>query len=258
MYIIEVKFNDNSKKNDYSSEEYYKKGTKVLVDTEKGRQLGVVSSIKKSNNNKKFSKIVSVATDEDYDKFLKNAYDSKIALIETKKIVKEMNINMCIISANYSLDKKVLLFDFVSDERVDFRKLVKRLAGMYHTRIELRQVGVRDKAREVGGLGICGRELCCRGVLKEISPVNINMLKNQNIALNPTKINGACGRLLCCFNYENSTYEENRKLLPKIGEKVTYGEKKVPVVDIDVINKKYKVRVSDTVIEEVDLDDSTK
>ncbi len=258
MYVVGVKFKDNSKKYDFSSEEQYKIGTNVLVETEKGRQLGVVTSIDKNTYNKELKEIVSVATEDDYNKFLKNAKDAKNALIETKRIVKEMNINMSLISASYSFDKKVLLFNFVSDERVDFRELVKRLASLYHTRIELHQIGVRDKAREVGGLGLCGRELCCKGVLKEVSPVNINMVKNQNIALNPTKINGACGRLLCCFNYENGIYEENRKVLPKIGEKVTYKGKTVPVVDLDIINKKYKVKMSDTVTEEVDLNDSSK
>ena len=118
---------------------------------------------------------------------------------------------MKILEAKYTFDRDQLYFYFLSENRVDFRNLAKELASIYHTRIELRQVGVRDKAKEVGGIGMCGRGLCCSTFLKEFETVSINMAKNQNLSLNPTKINGLCGRLLCCLNYENECYKECRK-----------------------------------------------
>lgn len=258
MHVIGVRFKKDGKTYNFSSEIQYKIGDKVIVETEKSVQLGEVASVDKDSYNKNYKEIKSLATEADYNKYLKNLNDAKKALVETKKLVKEMNLNMNLINANYSFDRKVLLFNFISDERVDFRELVKELASIYHTRIELHQIGVRDKAKEVGGIGLCGRPLCCSSYLKAVSPVNINMVKNQNIALNPTKINGVCGRLLCCFNYENGLYEDNRQLLPKIGEKVQVNGKSGTVIELDVLNKKYKVKISENSIEEVTVDESTK
>lgn len=258
MHVIGVRFKKDGKTYNFSSEIQYKIGDKVIVETEKGVQLGEIASVDKDSYNKNYKEIKSIATEADYNKYLKNLNDAKKALVETKKLVKEMNLNMNLINANYSFDRKVLLFNFISDERVDFRELVKELASIYHTRIELHQIGVRDKAKEVGGIGLCGRPLCCSSYLKSVSPVNINMVKNQNIALNPTKINGVCGRLLCCFNYENGLYEDNRQLLPKIGEKVQVNGKSGTVIELDVLNKKYKVKISENSIEEVTVDESTK
>ena len=166
-----------------------------------------------------------------------------------------MNLNMNLIDATYSLDRKQLLFNFVSEERVDFRELVKELASKYHTRIELHQVGVRDKAKEIGGVGLCGRELCCHSCLRNINTVNINMVKNQDIALNPTKINGACGRLLCCFTYENDLYEDNRQKLPKIGQKIKHKGKDAEVVKLDILRLKYTLKIDENTFEEVGLND---
>lgn len=258
MHVIGVRFKKEGKTYNFSSEIAYKMGDLVIVETEKSTQLGEVVSIDKTEYNKNFKEIKSLATDSDYNKYLKNLADSKKALFEIRKMAKELNLNMNIIDASYSFDRKVLLFNFVSDERVDFRELVKELASLYHTRIELHQIGVRDKAKEIGGLGLCGRILCCHGCLRNVNPVNITMVKNQDIALNPTKINGACGRLLCCFTYENDLYEENRTLLPKIGEKVQVRQKEGIVIDLDILNKKYKVKISDTEIEEVVLNDCKK
>ena len=256
MQIVGIKFKKDGVIYNFSSEINLKKDDKVVVETERGWQLGVVANDNIENKNfKNLKPVERIATDEDYDTFLKNIKDAEDALIETRKIIKKLNLNMTLIDASYSLDRKQLLFNFVSDERVDFRELVKILASTYHTRIELHQVGVRDKAKYTGGIGLCGRELCCSSCLNNINAVNINMVKNQGIALNPTKINGACGRLLCCFNYENETYEENRNILPKIGEKIKYKGKNCEVVELNILKKSYKVKIDDNNIEEIKVND---
>ncbi len=254
MYLIGVKFKIDGKTYNFSSDKLYNKNTKVIVETEKGIQLGIVDKTECDKDCNNLKAIVREASPEDYDKYLKNIKDANKALKETKELIKKLNLNMKLIDANFSLDKKMLLFNFISDERVDFRELVKELAAKYHTRIELHQIGVRDKAKEIGGIGLCGRILCCNNCLKTVNSININMVKNQNISLNPTKINGACGRLLCCFTYENELYEENRKALPKIGEKVKYKGSIAEVKEIDVLNKKYTVKTSENAFEEVSLD----
>lgn len=254
MYVVEIKFKSDGKSYNFSSNREYAKNEKVIVETEKGRQLGVVNACNERENTKSLKEVIGPATEDDYNKYLKNVKESARILKDTKELIKKKNINMSLIDASFSLDKKVLLFNFVSDERVDFRELVKELAAKYHTRIELHQIGVRDKAKEIGGIGLCGRVLCCNGCLKTVNSVNINMVKNQNIALNPTKINGACGRLLCCFTYENDIYEENRKDLPRVGEKVNYKGKQVEVKEIDILNRTYTVKISDNAVEEVKLD----
>ena len=165
---------------------------------------------------------------------------------------------MKLINATYTFTRDQLLFKFVSDDRVDFRKLAKDLAKHYHTRIELRQVGVRDKAKEIGGCGQCGRELCCKGFLKEFNSVSINMAKNQNIALNPNKINGICGRLLCCLQYEDSCYKECRKKLPKVGKMVETVIGTGKVLSVDPINMKYKMLNDNNEVVECEVNDSTK
>ena len=259
MNCVGVKFKEEGNTYNFESEIELKEKDKVIVETERGEQLGVIDKVNCNiSGTKKLKKELRKATDDDYNKYLKNATDAKKALKDIRLEAEKMQLNMNVIDATYSLDKSLLLFNFISEERVDFRELVKVIASKYHTRIELHQIGIRDKAKEIGGIGLCGRALCCASSLKNINPVNISMVKNQNIALNPTKINGACGRLLCCFNYENDVYEENRKLLPKIGEKVQYKGKYCEVVELDILNKKYKIKVSDTVVEEVSVNDTTK
>lgn len=256
MQIVGIKFKEDGKVYNFASEIELQKKDKVIVETERGIQLGIVSNIEtKEINNKNLKLVISKASNEDYDIYLKNLESAQEAYNETKKIIKKMNLNMNLIDATYSLDKKQLLFNFVSDERVDFRELVRELAARFHARIELHQVGIRDKAKEIGGIGLCGRPLCCATHLKNINAVNVNMVKNQNIALNPTKINGACGRLLCCFNYENDIYEENRSKLPHLGEKVKCKGKYCEVVELDILNRKYKVKTDEEIFEEVTVND---
>ena len=158
---------------------------------------------------------------------------------------------MNIISAEYTFDRDKLIFYFLADNRVDFRQLARDLAAIYRVRIELRQVGPRDKAKEIGGYGMCGQKLCCARFLKELDTVSISMAKNQNIALNPNKINGLCGRLLCCLKYENEGYEKCRDKMPKIGDTVETKEGIGKVIELDILNQKYKVILEDDRLVEV-------
>ena len=180
-----------------------------------------------------------------------------MALEKCRSIVMKNNLNMNIIDATYNFDKSQLLFRFLSDERVDFRNLAKELGAKLRTRIELRQIGIRDKAKEIGGIGPCGRFLCCSTFLTNFDTVSISMAKNQGLALNPTKINGVCGRLLCCLNYENEQYLEARKDIPDVGKKVMINGKEGKVITSEPLLYKYKVLVDDELIE-VDKNDSTK
>ena len=233
------------------------KDTKVVVDTEKGFQLGkVVSSVddKKINISvDDMKEIVRIASDDDYDTYLKNLKDAEKCLNSARDIVKELELDMKVLDASYTLDRKQLLFNFIADDRVDFRELAKRLASLYKTRIELRQIGARDKARNISGLGLCGRELCCSNFLNHIDSVTMNMAKNQGLALNPSKINGLCGRLLCCLTYEDEEYCRCQNGLPSVGQTVKVDNESGKVISVDILKRKYKVDI-DGVIKEIELD----
>lgn len=231
-------------------------GKYVVVETEKGIQYGKV--MYKADNNKvnipveDMKKVLRVSTDEDYDTYLKNLADAEKCLDKARKIAKELELDMNILDASYTLDRKQLLFNFIADERVDFRELAKKLAAAYKTRIELRQIGARDKARTICGIGQCGRPLCCSTFLNHIDSVTMNMAKNQNIALNPSKINGLCGRLLCCLTYEDEEYVRCGQGMPNVGQTVKTEFGKGRVVSVDILNRKYKVDI-DGVIKEIEL-----
>ena len=237
-----------------------KKGISVIVTTERGMQFGTVeisnTEIEEKTLKGPLAKIVRIATKRDFNKHLENQKLARQALLECKKMVEKEKLNMMILESNYTFDRSQLLFTFLADNRVDFRNLAKNLGSKFKTRIELRQVGVRDKAREVGGYGCCGRPLCCSKFLTDFDSVSINMAKTQNIALNPTKINGVCGRLLCCLKYENDTYKEYGKNLPKIGKKVTTEQGEGKVISTDILKQTYRVDVKDYGIVEVDLNES--
>ena len=218
-----------------------KRDDKVIVETEKGEQFGFVYIENKEINENKvitpLKKVIRIATNHDLKQYQKNEKDNEQALDTARKIVNELNLQMRVLDANYTFDRHQLLFNFVADERIDFRELAKRLAAIYKTRIELRQIGIRDKAKELGGIGPCGRFLCCNSFLTDVNSVTINMAKNQNLALNPSKINGVCGRLLCCLAYEDDTYTELKNGLPSIGDNYKYNNQQYKVIDIDVLNK---------------------
>ena len=184
---------------------------------------------------------------------IKNIKDAKLALNEARKISEKLNMKIYLIDSMYTLDRDKLLFRFLSDTRVDFRELAKELANKYKTRIELRQIGARDKAKEIGGYGPCGRKLCCGSFLNNMDSVSVNMAKNQNVSLNPNKINGLCGRLLCCLTYEDDNYKACKKNMPSVGQIVKIPEGKGKVISVDILKQSYKVNIDDKGIIEVKI-----
>ena len=224
-------------------------GDTVIVETEKGYQYGhVITNIKEIDENDfniPLKNVIRLTTKKDDQNYYKNNQDAGKALNRAREIVDELKLDMHIMDACYTFDRKQLLFNFTADDRIDFRELAKRLAAIYKTRIELRQIGVRDKAREVGGLGPCGRMLCCNTFLTDLNGVTINMAKNQMLALNPTKINGSCGRLLCCLSYEDIVYSKLRESLPDIGDMYSNENVSGKVVNIDILGQKIYVEDKD-------------
>ena len=234
-------------------------GDTVIVETEKGLQYGfVMSNIKEIDENEfniPLKNVLRLSTKKDDQEYFKNNQDANKAYIKAKEIVEELGLDMHLLDANYTFDRKQLLFNFIADERVDFRELAKRLAAIYRTRIELRQIGVRDKAKEIGGLGPCGRMLCCNTFLGDLNSVTINMAKNQMLALNPTKINGSCGRLLCCLSYEDIVYTKLRENLPDIGDFYDKNGIKGKVVNLDILRQIVYVEDDNANIQEVIIGD---
>ena len=244
MKLYSVVFKENGKSYYFNGNDNLEVNTNVIVETEKGLQFGKINNIISDASDKdKYKDILRVATKEDTDNYYKLLKDNVKALEKCKEFVKNLNLNMRVISAEFTFDKSQLFFNFTSDERVDFRELAKKLAGVYHTRIELRQIGARDKAKEVDGIGVCGERICCARFLNHIDAISMNMAKNQNLALNPSKINGLCGRLLCCLQYEDDNYIECSKGLPQVGDEVKTDKGTGEVISVDVLNRKYKVLI---------------
>lgn len=233
----------------------------VIVETNKGLQFAkVVQKVTETQVRElkeELKAILRISTKKDYEQYLKNCKDTEEALNHAKKISKELDLDMHFIDGNFTFDRKQLTLNFYADERVDFRELAKRLAGIYKTRIELRQIGARDKAAGIGGIGVCGRTLCCSSILSRMETVSINMAKDQNLALNPSKINGNCGRLLCCLAYEDEEYVRCGKGMPCVGDKKTCQGELGQVVSVDVLNRKYKLLVNDE-LKEVELEDDER
>ncbi len=234
-----------------------KKGMNVLVEFNKGLRLARVFTephkIDSTKLDKPLLKIRKIASKKDYFNHMENLKEAKIALKKCRNLVKKYRLNMNVMDAYYTLSKDQLVFRFYAETRVDFRELAKELASIYKTRIELRQIGVRDKAKEVGGIGMCGQKLCCARFLKEFDSVSISMAKNQNLALSPNKINGICGRLLCCLKYEDECYSKMKKNLPKIDDEITVDSQVGKVTKVDVLKQKYTVTFPNGTEQEVEL-----
>ena len=247
MKIVGVKFNNNTKVYYFNSKGLdLKVNLTVIVNTDKGLMFGkIVEIVDSKRENDAYPEVVRVATKKDFQQHLRNIQDEKKALEKCRELSFKENLNMTIIDANYNFDKSQLIFRFLADERIDFRKLAKDLASNLKTRIELRQIGVRDKAKEIGGLGPCGRPLCCNSFLNKLETITINMAKNQNIALNPSKINGSCRRLLCCLSYEDETYSCCKKELPSVGSQKEYNGKTYKVVSLNILKGTYTLQVDD-------------
>lgn len=197
---------------------------RVVVETARGIELGTVMTNPKDLPDEKVTQplkaVIRKATEEDEVKESKNRDKEEDAYKKCKELIAKHELDMKLVGAEYTFDNSKLLFYFTSDGRVDFRELVKDLASVFRTRIELRQIGVRDETKILGGIGMCGREVCCKTFLSDFSPVSIKMAKTQNLSLNPTKISGLCGRLMCCLNNEEETYEYLNKQMPKMGDEV--------------------------------------
>ena len=243
--IYKVLIEDKKSINVLSNSGKYLAGDNVVIKTSRGEQYGKIDGVVLDKNNEiNDIYIIRKASKKDYNNYLKNLRLSEDMLKFARAEATKLKLNMNLISADVTLDNKHLLYQFVADERVDFRELAKSIAGKYKLRVELRQIGARDKAELIDGIGPCGRPLCCTSFLDKLDSISMNMAKNQGLALNPSKINGACGRLMCCLTYENDNYAECRKHLPEIGKMVETEFGTGKVVSEDVLNLKYTVNVN--------------
>ncbi|MFH1782795.1 MAG: stage 0 sporulation family protein [Candidatus Omnitrophota bacterium] len=219
----------------------------VIVEVERGQDYGQVISeielILEADLDKPLKNIIRIATKDDMNKIADNKKHIKSVSQTCLKKIKERKLDMKLIDSEYSFDKTKIIFYFTSEGRVDFRELVKDLAHIFKARIELRQIGVRDEARMLGGFGHCGRSLCCASFLKSFEPVTIRMAKEQNLPLNPSKISGCCGRLMCCLGYEYQNYRQYLKNLPKEGDKIKTKEGKGKVISVNALKRKVLVEL---------------
>ena len=240
-----VRFKNVGKSYYFSTDLDVCKGDKVVVETIRGLELGeLVSDLKdlsEFNLDTELKKIKRKANRADLELFAYNEAKAEKSLEICKEIVNEYDLDMHLVSCEYTLDASKVIFMYTSETRVDFRELLKELASVFKCRIELRQIGPRDKSKIVGGLGSCGSPLCCSSFLGEFDGVSINMAKNQMLAINIDKIYGARGRLLCCLKYEDDTYTKEKQRFPKIGSKVRYDNKIVKVTGLNVISDKVKI-----------------
>lgn len=220
-----------------------KAGDYVIIEDDKGIDFGRVCSgvltIDDTESKYRLYKIVRKATKKDIDCNCSNEKDSIKALKKAKELSQKLNLKMKFLNACFTFDRRQLILNFTAEDRVDFRELAKKLAAIYKTRIELRQIGVRDKAKEIGGLGPCGRFLCCNSFLNDFDSVSINMAKNQYLSLKPDKINGNCGRLLCCLKYEDDQYLEEKKKYPQIGTIIKYNNQKLKVTSLNLFKDSF-------------------
>ncbi len=225
-----------------------KKGDRVIVETVRGIECGEVAMDNREIDDeqiiKPLKKLIRIADQKDIDQYLANKAKEKDAFTICQQKIANHGLEMKLVDVEYTFDGGKVLFYFTADGRVDFRELVKDLAGVFKTRIELRQIGVRDESKMLGGLGICGRPFCCSSFLGEFQPVSIKMAKEQGLSLNPTKISGACGRLMCCLKYEQNAYEYLLKITPKPGAIVETSEGAGTVVDFSLLTGKLKVQLN--------------
>ncbi len=248
--VVGVRFREAGKVYYFAPEKLdIKRDQHVIVETARGLEYGTVvlgvSEVEDDKVIQPLKSVIRIATQADDEREATNRRKEKEALPICREKIEKRNLPMKLINAEYTFDNSKILFYYFSDGRVDFRELVKDLAAVFHTRIEMRQVGVRDEAKLRGGIGICGRPLCCNSYMADFSPVSIKMAKEQNLSLNATKISGVCGRLMCCLKNEQETYEELNRNLPNVGDDVTVhatGEKG-EVHSVNVLRQLVKVIV---------------
>ena len=226
-----------------------KAGDRVIIDTARGAEFGICAAgnhaIPQSEVVAPLRPVLRLATEQDKRIAAENQEKEKRAFAVCQEKIEQQKLDMQLVSAEYAFDGSKVLFFFTADERVDFRELVKSLASILHTRIELRQIGVRDKARMVGGLGICGRPFCCATFLDDFQPVSIKMAKTQNLSLSPTKISGTCGRLMCCLKYEQDAYEYLIRNSPKAESFVDTVDGRGTIVEVDLLRQRVRVKMED-------------
>lgn len=249
--VVSVKFKDGGR-------EYYfdpdgiplTAGENVIVETQNGIEFGTVSAanheVEDSTIVKPLKKLLRRATEKDIKKVAENRKKQDEAFGICEELIAQHQLDMKLVEVEYSFDSNKIVFFFTSDGRVDFRELVKDLAARFHTRIELRQIGVRDEAKLLGGLGICGQPYCCKQFLSDFQPVSIKMAKEQGLSLNPTKISGSCGRLMCCLKYEQDAYEYLNSFTPNVGATVQTDEGPAVVTDANVITGNLFVKLVDS------------
>ena len=259
MYIA-VKFDSTNKTYTFKVSDFeVKSGDRVVVETARGLEIGKVtgSPFEKPDINLEIKEILRLATKRDLQDYEENKEDAARAKDIAQKEADRLNLGMNIIASEYTLDRAKITFTYLADDRVDFRELLKVLASIFHCRIDLRQIGTRDKAKMVSGIGCCGRELCCAKFISDFDRISINMAKNQLLALNIQKLSGQCGNLMCCLKYEDEAYKDLRKDLPKLNSNVEYEGERYKLVSMKVINQTCRIENGDTSLT-VDLKDFKK
>lgn len=246
--VVGVRFKPTGRIYYYSGDKNteYIYNQKVVVESQKAKELANIAipkkEIPKEDLPEEIKPIIQIATDKQLVKYEQNNKDAKEAFVIAKKKIKEHELEMKLVDAEYTFDRSKIVFSFTADGRIDFRSLVKDLAAIFKTRIELRQIGVRDEAKLLGGIGPCGRPLCCSTFLGDFAAVSIKMAKEQNLSLNPTKISGVCGRLMCCLNYENSEYERIRKMMPDFGQIIETPDGQGRVIGLNILSEIVKIK----------------
>ncbi len=252
-YSVAVRFRNAGKPYSFGTENpSIKKGDWVVVETAQGLELGEVEAdaleIEKYNLHMPQKPVIRIATEHDHNEYANNIEMEKLAFRICNSEVAELELNMNLLSAQYTLDRSKILFIYLADQRVDFRELLKRLGARLHCRIELRQIGERDKAKMVGGIGMCGMECCCRRFKSRFDVISINMAKNQQLALNIDKLSGMCGKLMCCLKYEDDDYKELTDGLPKMGSQVEYENEIFRITAMNVMNNEVKLENRETTL----------
>ncbi|MGO3732133.1 MAG: PSP1 domain-containing protein [Vagococcus sp.] len=249
MEVVGVRFKPAGRIYYYSPnvKETYEYEQKVIVESQKIKEMATVvipsKQIDESNLPDHIKPIIQIATEQQLEKMKKNKKDAEEAFDIAKQKIEAHGLDMKLVQVEYTYDRSKMIFSFTADGRIDFRDLVKDLASLFKTRIELRQIGVRDEAKLLGGIGPCGRPLCCSTFLGDFLPVSIKMAKEQSLSLNPTKISGVCGRLMCCLNYENDEYERIRKEMPDFGEKIETPDGPGKVIGLNILSQVVKVKL---------------
>ena len=249
--VISVKFKDNGRSYYFSPDSnQVKVGDKVIVETQNGNGFGIVSEANFEVEEEKIvsplKKMLRFANEKDIKRLEENKKKEQEAFVICEELVAQHLLDMKLVEVEYSFDGTKIIFFFTSDGRVDFRELVKDLASKFHTRIELRQIGVRDEAKMLGGIGICGQPYCCKQFLSDFQPVSIKMAKEQGLSLNPTKISGSCGRLMCCLKYEQDAYEYLNSFTPHVGATVKTENGTGVVTDVNLITGNLYVKPLDS------------